>query len=123
MNDAAKVMTFLATTDRARAKTFYAETLGLTFVVDEPCALVLDISGAMLRISPVPSFTPQPFTVLGWEVPDIAAEISALVGKGIAFERYSFMEHDADGVVTFDNGDKVAWFKDPDGNLLSLTQF
>ena len=76
----------------------------------------------MLRIGKVPSFTPAQNTVLGWEARNIAATLKQLVEKGVTFERYPNRGQDADGICTFPNGDKVAWFKDPDGNVLSLSQ-
>jgi catechol 2,3-dioxygenase-like lactoylglutathione lyase family enzyme len=115
-------MTFLAATDKARAKSFFAETLGFKFITDDGFALVFGLDGTMLRVSTVKTFTPQPFTVLGWQVGDIRKAYAALVKQGIAFERYPFVE-DKDGVWTAPDGTKVAWFKDPDGSVLSLTEF
>lgn len=119
----ARVITFIATTDPARARTFYETVLGLTFVADEPSALIFQVHAVSLRISKVPALTPAPYTVLGWEVADIAREASALQQRGVVFERFPGFAHDALGLHTFPDGTQVAWFKDPDGNLLSLTQF
>ena len=123
MLGSAKVMTFAATKDAARAREFYENVLGLRFVEDTPFALVFDAGGRMLRVQKVQTFTPQPFTVLGWEVADIRATIEALQDKGVTCERYPWFEQDDAGVWAAPGGSLVVWFKDPDGNLLSLTQF
>jgi len=116
------VVTFLLTHNPEAAIAFYRDKLGLKYLRDDGFALVFDLNGVMLRIGKVPSFTPAKNTVLGWESRDIAAAMGALEQKGIAFERYPNMGQDAQGICTFPNGDKVAWFKDPDGNVLSLSQ-
>ena len=116
------VVTFLLTQNPEAAIAFYRDQLGLQYLRDDGFALVFDLNGVMLRIGKVPSFTPAKNTVLGWESRDIGAAIAALEQKGIAFERYPNMSQDAQGICTFPNGDKVAWFKDPDGNVLSLSQ-
>jgi len=118
-----KLMAFASTKDPAKAKAFYGETLGLKLTSDDSFGVVFDSNGVMLRVSIVKDFTPQPFTVLGWQVADIRAGLRELVAKGVTFERYGFVTQDEDGVWTTDDGAQVAWFKDPDGNLLSLTQF
>lgn len=117
-----RVVTFLLTQKPEAALAFYRDTLGLTFVRDDGFALVFDLQGVMLRIGKVPAFTPAPNTVLGWESTDLGSTIAELMQKGVAFERYPNMGQDEQGVCTFPNGDKVAWFKDPDGNVLSLSQ-
>ena len=119
----ARVMAFVSVTDRAKAREFYGGTLGLTLTEDEQTALVFDAGGTMLRVSLVEKLTPQPFTVLGWDVSDISATMTELRGRGVAFESFPFLPEDAGGVMTFPDGTRVAWFKDPDGNLLSLSQF
>jgi catechol 2,3-dioxygenase-like lactoylglutathione lyase family enzyme len=116
------VVTFLMTQNPDAAIAFYRDKLGLRFLRDDGFALVFDMNGVMLRIVKTKSFTPAPGTVLGWEARNIASTLSQLVQKGIAFERYPNMGQDADGVCTFPNGGKVAWFKDPDGNVLSISQ-
>lgn len=115
------IVAFLATTDAAKARAFYTDKLGLTFVSDEPHAVVFDAAGTMLRIQKVESFTPQPFTALGWEVADIEVTVDRLVDRGIAFERFGFMQQDERGIWTTP-GARIAWFKDPDGNTLSISQ-
>lgn len=117
-----RVVTFLLTADPAAAQPFYRDTLGLTFQGDDGFALVFEMDGVMLRISRVPQFTPAQHTVLGWEVEDIHAAQEGLLRKGVVFEHYPNMGQDEHGICTFPNGDKVAWFKDPDGNLLSISQ-
>lgn len=114
---------FLATQEPAAARTFYEGTLGLRFVADEPFALVFELNGRMLRIFKVQQLTPAAHTVLGWKVPDIAAQVRELGGRGITFQRIEGMPQDSLGIWVSPSGAKVAWFKDPDGNTLSLTQF
>jgi catechol 2,3-dioxygenase-like lactoylglutathione lyase family enzyme len=116
------VVTFLLTTKPDEAIAFFRDKLGFSFLRDDGFALVFDMKGTMLRVGKVPSFTPAQNTVLGWESRDIAAAIDALVQKGVVFARYPSMRQDEHGIATFPNGDKVAWFTDPDGNVLSLSQ-
>lgn len=117
-----KMIGFVLTSDSENAKAFYSGKLGFIFLRDDGFALVFDANGVMLRVSTMKEFTPAPYTVLGWEVGDIGEVVRDLNGKGVGFERYEFMHPDADGIVTFPTGDKVAWFKDPDGNVLSVSQ-
>lgn len=112
----------LPTTDKTKAKEFYQNVLGLTFVKDDGFALVFRAYRATIRMVRMPEFTPASYTVLGWEVADIGDEVRELAASGVAFERYPWFEQDALGIWTAPNGDKVAWFKDPDGNVLSLSQ-
>lgn len=116
------VVTFLLTTKPDEAIAFFRDRLGFTYLRDDGFALVFDLKGTMLRIGKVPTFTPAQNTVLGWESRDVAADVDRLAGKGVAFERYPNMGQDERGIATFPTGDKVAWFKDPDGNVLSLSQ-
>jgi catechol 2,3-dioxygenase-like lactoylglutathione lyase family enzyme len=116
------VVTFLLTQNPDAAIKFYRDTLGLTYLRDDGFALVFDLGGVMLRIGKMPSFTPAQNTVLGWESKNISADVDKLAAKGVAFERYPNMGQDDRGIATFPTGDKVAWFKDPDGNVLSLSQ-
>ncbi len=117
-----RVVTFLITTNADAAIGFYRDTLGLKFIRDDGFALVFETDGVMLRIARVPEFTPAQHTVLGWESENIAATVDELAAKGVAFNRYPNMGQDERGICTFPNGDKVAWFKDPDGNVLSISQ-
>jgi catechol 2,3-dioxygenase-like lactoylglutathione lyase family enzyme len=119
---AAPLIAFLATTDAARARAFYAGTLGLRLVEDSPFALVFDVMGTMLRIQKVAALTPHPFTVLGWQVDDVATAVRELAGRGVTFNRYDGLDQDGDGVWTSPAGARIAWFSDPDGNVLSLTE-
>lgn len=117
-----EMVAFLATTDAARAKTFYAETLGLTLVEDSPFAIVLRGRGTELRVQKVTSHTPPPFTSLGWVTRDIAADVEALAARGIRCLEIGGLDQDVSGVWRSPSGAKVAWFKDPDGHTLSLTE-
>jgi catechol 2,3-dioxygenase-like lactoylglutathione lyase family enzyme len=119
-----KIMAFAPTLDANKARPFYEGVLGLRVLSQDNFALALDANGIMLRVTNVPpSFKPQPFTILGWQVSDIAKSVSELKQKGLHFESYGMPAQDADGIWTAPGGAKVAWFKDPDGNILSLTQF
>jgi catechol 2,3-dioxygenase-like lactoylglutathione lyase family enzyme len=118
-----KLMAFAPTRDANKARQFYEGVLGLRVLSQDGFAIALDANGIMLRVTIVPaSFKPQQFTVLGWEVPDIAKTVSTLKQKGMEFESYGLPTQDAQGIWTAPGGAKVAWFKDPDGNILSLTQ-
>jgi catechol 2,3-dioxygenase-like lactoylglutathione lyase family enzyme len=119
----AKVGTFVATANAERARQFYESTLGLRLVADEFFALVFDVNGTMLRIQKVEKVTPAPYTVLGWRVKDIVATAGSLAERGVKFERYNGMPQDEQGIWQSPSGAKIAWFKDPDGNTLSLAQF
>jgi catechol 2,3-dioxygenase-like lactoylglutathione lyase family enzyme len=117
------VMAFAPTTDAARAVEFYRDTLGLTLISQDSFAAAFDAHGIMLRVTIVPKpLTPQPFTVLGWKVPDIAAAVKELAAAGVKFERYMDSQDELN-IWTAPGGAKVAWFKDPDGNILSVTEF
>lgn len=114
---------FVATRDPARAREFYQQTLGLRLVGDElPFALVFDLHGIMLRVTAVHELTTVPYTVLGWNVPDITEAAQALRADGVVFQQYPGLEQDDHGIWTSPSGAKVAWFKDPDGNTLSISQ-
>ncbi|HEX3893280.1 MAG TPA: VOC family protein [Terracidiphilus sp.] len=118
------IVAFVTIVDVDKARTFYRDTLGLTLVREDlPFALVFDANGIMLRVSISKQRAALPGTVLGWDVPDIYATVRALESAGVAFERYGFLEQDAQGIWNSPTGAKVAWFKDPDENLLSLTEF
>ncbi|HEU5337208.1 MAG TPA: VOC family protein [Terriglobales bacterium] len=123
MLNAARVIAFVPSRDLDRAKAFYVEVLGLKFVSQDPFALVLNINGNMLRIAKAGDFQPADFTILGFDVADIGAEVAQLRERGIVFERYPGMEQDGMGIWRSPNGARVAWFKDADSNVLSLTEF
>jgi catechol 2,3-dioxygenase-like lactoylglutathione lyase family enzyme len=114
-------VTFLPTTDGDAARAFYEGVLGLTFVEDQGFALVFDLGGTPLRITRVESFTPQPFTVLGWAVDDLEGTIRELADRGVTFEHFAQLEQDALGIWTSPGGTRVAWFRDPDGNTIGLS--
>ncbi|OKS89574.1 VOC family protein [Mucilaginibacter polytrichastri] len=113
---------FIPTLNPTRAKEFYGETLGLPQVSESPFALEFNANGTLLRVTTVQALIPQPFTVLGWGVDDIEDMIGQLTAKGIYFEIFGFFEQDDLGIWLAPDGTKVAWFKDPDGNLLSLAE-
>ncbi len=112
-----------ATSDLAAARAFYERGLGLPLTGQSPIALTFDCGGTTLRVALVDPPVVAPYAVLGWTVTDIAATVSDLSGRGIDFERFEGVEQDELGVWSAPGGAFVAWFKDPDGNLLSLTQF
>jgi catechol 2,3-dioxygenase-like lactoylglutathione lyase family enzyme len=120
---AAAAIAFLPSTDLDRSRAFFAGTLGLTLIEQSPYACVVRAGTTMLRITLVESLHPHPFTVFGWEVPDIRGTVAALAAAGVAVLRYDGLGQDADGVWTTPNGDEIAWFADPEGNTLSLTRF
>jgi catechol 2,3-dioxygenase-like lactoylglutathione lyase family enzyme len=116
------VVGFVPTRDLEAARTFYQGVLGLTLVEMTPIAVVLDANGTALRVTLVDELTPAPYTILGWQVRDVHATGRGLAARGVAFERFEGMGQDDDGVWTAPSGDQVAWFKDPEGNTLSVTQ-
>ena len=120
----AKAVSFIVARDRAAAKACYGGTLGFPLTHEDDFAAVYDQNGTMLRISTMPDHVAQGHTVLGWDVPDIEEAVTALRDKGVAFTVYEGFGQDALGIWTVPGGTtKVAWFTDPDGNVLSLTQF
>ena len=112
----------LPTAAPARARHFYEDVLHLKFVEDDGFALVFQAHHALIRIVTIPDFKPAPYTLLGWEVPEIADMVREFGAAGVVFERYTWFEQDELGIWTAPNGSQVAWFKDPDGNILSLSQ-
>jgi catechol 2,3-dioxygenase-like lactoylglutathione lyase family enzyme len=120
-----ELIAFAPTTDPVKARAFYEGALGLRLVADEkPFALVFDADGTMLRVTTVQEHNPDPFTVLGWRVKGIEATVDQLTAAGVTFQRYPGV-NDADphAVWNSPSGARVAWFKDPDGNVLSLTEY
>ena len=115
---------FIPTTKPDAARAFYEKTLGLHFESADQFAIVFRVGAAniMLRVTIVPEFTPLQFTVFGWQVDDIVAAVTELAAKGVEFTRYGFMDQDERGIWSAPGGTKVAWFHDPDGNTLSLSQ-
>jgi catechol 2,3-dioxygenase-like lactoylglutathione lyase family enzyme len=112
---------FISTRDAARARRFYADVLGLRVVSEDAFAMVVDCGGTTLRITRVTALAPAPFTVLGWSVADIRRTVDGLREKGVAFERYDGLDQDEAGIWSAPGGSLVAWFKDPDENVLSVT--
>jgi catechol 2,3-dioxygenase-like lactoylglutathione lyase family enzyme len=118
------IIGFVTIVDVARAKEFYRETLGLRLLSEEPpFALVFEANGIMLRLGMAKELPPAHGTVLGWQVPEIAATVKSLGQAGVRFERYEGMDQNELGIWSSPSGAKVAWFKDPDGNILSVTEF
>jgi catechol 2,3-dioxygenase-like lactoylglutathione lyase family enzyme len=118
-----KIVGIVPTLDSQRAREFYEGKLGFEFISDDPFALVVRAGDTKIRVSKVPKdFTPVPFTILGWEVQNIEAVVAWLKGRGVIFEKYPFIHDPELGIWTAPGGDKVAWFKDPDGNVLSVAQ-
>ena len=117
-----ELVAFVSTTNADRARVFYRDVLGLSLISEDAFALRFDCRGTTLRISIAPEVTPAKYTVLGWAVKDIRASLAALASAGVKFERFGFFKQDELGVWTAPNGDQVAWFKDPEGNLLSIAQ-
>jgi|SRR5450756_1085893 catechol 2,3-dioxygenase-like lactoylglutathione lyase family enzyme len=118
-----KMIAFVPTANIARAKEFYKYTLGFHLVEEGPFGLMFEVSTSLLRITNVQQVFPTHYTVMGWKVPNIAAAVDELAQKGIKFDRYEGFDQDERGVWTAPDGAKVAWFRDPDRNILSMTQF
>jgi len=120
-----ELVAFAPTTDPAKARAFYEGVLGLRLVADEkPFALVFDANGTMLRVTTVHELKPHPFTVLGWHVANIEATVDLLAAAGVEFNRYTGVnDDDPRGIWNSPGGARVAWFKDTDGNVLSVTEF
>ena len=117
-----KMTGFLLTKDYEKARAFYEGKLGLEFVSLDQFALVMKAGESHIRISKIPGFTPFQSTVLGWEIKDIDAVVAWLEKRGVVFEKYAFVEDREHGIWTSPSGARVAWFKDPDGNVLSVSQ-
>jgi catechol 2,3-dioxygenase-like lactoylglutathione lyase family enzyme len=120
--ETAKPAIIICTRDRARATAFYRDTLGLILAHEDNFAAVFNTGGVTLRVSAVPDFSPHDHTILGFHVPDVPATVIALREKGVTFNRYPRFRQDELGVWIAPGGTvQVAWFKDPDGNVLSVT--
>ena len=122
MLTAGKMVGFVLTKDYEQARTFYGGKLGFEFVSLDQFALVMRAGGNMIRIVRMPDFVPLRSTVLGWEVGDVEAVVGWLSGRGVETEKYPWVADKERGIWTTPGGDKVAWFKDPDGNVLSVSQ-
>lgn len=123
MLGSARLQTLVWTADKARARAFYGEVLGLPFRGESHGALVYDVDGGELRVSPVPSTEPSPHTVVGFAVEDFDAVVGELARRGVTAERFPGFAHDSRGAWTAPDGTRVIWFRDPDGNLLSVVQY
>jgi len=123
MLESSDVIAFVAAADLARARRFYEGRLGLTAIEQNDFACVFDANGTMLRVTAVGTVSPAGYTVLGWRVADIEGTVRGLTARGVEFRRYDGMDQDEHGIWTTPGGEKVAWFTDPDGNTLSVTQF
>jgi len=116
------IIGFIPTTDKAKARTFYEDVLGLEFKEVDTFAVFMNANGIDIRIVDVGQFNPFGFTILGWAVDDIAEAVTTMRAKGVEFETYDFLDHDDLGIWTAPDGARVAWFKDVDGNTLSVSQ-
>jgi catechol 2,3-dioxygenase-like lactoylglutathione lyase family enzyme len=120
--EAVKPVAIICTRDRARAAVFYRDSLGLRMKLEDDYAVVFDVGGIDLRVSTVPDFTPHEHTVLGFKVPDVTAAVKALREKGVKFNIHQGFNQDDLGIFSLPNSVlRVAWFNDPDGNVLSVT--
>jgi catechol 2,3-dioxygenase-like lactoylglutathione lyase family enzyme len=117
-----KLIGFIPSKDYDQARAFYEGKLGFEFVSLDQYALVMRVGGHMIRIVKIPNYTPLQGTILGWEVEDIEPVVAWLIKRGVTLEKYPFVQDRELGIWTTPNGDKVAWFKDPDGNILSVSQ-
>jgi len=122
MLNTAKMVGFVITTDYDKARAFYEGKLGFQFVSQDQFALVVRAGAHNIRISRTAEFEPRQSTVLGWEVTDIEAAAAWLKQQGVETEKYAFVQDKEHGIWSTPGGDKVAWFKDPDGNVLSVSQ-
>ena len=117
-----KLVAFVSTTNADRARAFYRDTLGLRLVSEDPFALVFDSNGAPLRVALAKEVNPAPYTVLAWDVKDIRSTVVDLKKSGVTFEIFGFFKQDELGIWTAPDGTQVAWFKDPEGNILGVAQ-
>lgn len=122
MLGSANIVAFVPIKDGDKARAFYEGILGLRFVKDDGFAVVFEANGIMVRAAKMKEFTPAQFTVLGWQVSEIDNLVRALTKRGVKFEIFGFFKQDELGIWTAPTGDKVAWFEDPDGNILSVSQ-
>jgi catechol 2,3-dioxygenase-like lactoylglutathione lyase family enzyme len=120
--DGGSVVAFVGSSDLATARAFFGDRLGLPVLDDSPFAVVFAAGGAELRVTQVDEVVAAPYTALGWSVPDIEAAVDAATAAGVTFRRFEGMDQDDRGLWTTPGGDRVAWFQDPDGNLLSISE-
>jgi len=117
-----KLVAFVSTTNADHARAFYRDKLGLRLISEDGFALVFESNGAPLRVALAKEVKPIQGTVLGWDVKDIRAAVLDLRKAGVTCEIFGFFKQDDLGIWTAPNGDQVAWFKDPDGNILSVSR-
>lgn len=117
------IMAFVSTADAGKARPFYEEVLGLTVTRTDPYGIQFDANGVRLRMSFVNGLKPASYSILCWVVADIGSMLAALAARGVVFEKYDGLAQEESGIWSAPDGTKVAWFKDPDGNVLSLAQF
>lgn len=117
-----EVMGFIPIKDAVQARAFYEGVLGLRFISDDQFALVVESRQTVIRITKITEFTPAPFTILGWRVQNIEEEVKTLAARGVSFQRYPGLTQNDLGIWTSPSGARIAWFRDPDGNVLSLSQ-
>lgn len=117
------IVAFIPIKDAEKARAFYEGVLGLRFANEDGFALVFEANGIMIRAAKMKDFTPAQFTILGWEVSSIGDIVRALQSRGVHFENFGFLKQDELGIWTSPAGARVAWFKDPDGNLLSVSEY
>jgi catechol 2,3-dioxygenase-like lactoylglutathione lyase family enzyme len=122
MTWAGSIVAFVGVSDLDVAERFYGETLGLDLDDQRPFSLVATVGTTSLRITAVAQVHAVPYTVLGWNVPDIEAAVDLLTLRGVEFTRYEGFEQDSRGIWTAPSGARVVWFLDPDGNNLSVSQ-
>ena len=118
----ATLKAFVPTTDPDRARHFYVDVLGMEFVGVDPFAVTVRYGATPIRLVKVEKFSPAPFTVLGWDVTDLRWHVRLLADAKLTFTRYEGLEQDEDAIWTAPGGGRVAWFRDPDGNVLSLSE-
>lgn len=116
------IVAFIPIKDSDKSRAFYEGVLGLRFIKDDGFALVFEANGVMVRAAKMKEFQPAQYTVLGWQVKDISNVVGKLRERGVHFEIFGFFKQDDLGIWTAPTGDKVAWFKDPDGNVLSVSE-
>ena len=117
------VISLLPTAKPDEARAFYEQVLGLRFLADDGFALVFEINGRLLRLTKIPGFTPQPFSVIAWHVTSAEETVRTLLDRGVTMERYDMFEQDELGIWTVPGDSaRIAWFKDPDGNVLSVVE-
>ena len=118
-------ISFIPTQQPAAARQFYEHTLGLTFVDDNDFAIVFEVGPeprSMLRVVRARDFTPAAYTVFGWKVDDVEQAVDDLAARGITFLRIGYFEQDERSIWNAPDGSRIAWFHDPDGNTLSVSQ-